>query len=145
MQSVFKNVYNRFKLHFDRHIFASLGKEQADMSVMEALAAEVIYALGNPTVGEFAATVGLSAPNASYRVQSLVRKGYVEKIPSDIDRREYHLRVTDKFKKVYTINEEYIEVVAQRMRDRFSKEDIEKFKEMLTVVSEELMPEARIK
>ena len=42
MQSVFKNVYNRFKLHFYRHIIASLGKEQADMSVMEARAAEVI-------------------------------------------------------------------------------------------------------
>ena len=142
MEKEFKAVYNRFKLHFYRHIFGTLNSAECEMSVMEALAAEVIYAMGEPTMSQFAAAVGISAPNATYRIQSLVKKGYVERIASTGDRREQHLRVTQKFIEHYAINEEYIGVVSRRIAERYSAEESRMFEEILGTISRELMPEA---
>lgn len=141
MEKAFKGIYNQFKLHFYRHIFGSLNKPGAEITVMEALAAEVIYALGSPTISQFAQAVGISGPNATYRVQSLVKKGYVERISSENDRREYHLKVTDRFLEFYAINEEYISLVSRRISERFGEEDTEKFRQMVNTISTELMPE----
>jgi len=141
LEKAFKEVYTRFKLHFYRHIFGTLNRAETELTVMEALAAEVIYAMGEPTMSQFAAAVGISAPNATYRVQSLVKKGYVERIASRTDRREQHLRVTRKFIDFYAINEEYISVISARIAERFPKEDTEKFAALLGTISGELMPE----
>lgn len=141
MEKAFQEVYNRFKLHFYRHIFGTLNSSEAELTVMEALAAEVIYAMGEPTMSQFAAAVGISAPNATYRIQSLVKKGYVERIASKTDRREQHLRVTQKFIEFYAINEEYISVISARIADRFPQKDTEKFEKLLRTLSSELMPE----
>lgn len=142
MEKEFKAVYNRFKLHFYRHIFGTLNSAENELSVMEALAAEVIYAMGEPTMSQFAAAVGISAPNATYRVQSLVKKGYVERIASKADRREQHLRVTRKFIDFYAINEEYIAIISARIAQRYSEAETEGFAELLRTISGELMPEA---
>ena len=37
-------------------------------------------ALEEPTINEFASFVNISSPNAAYKVNSLIQKGYVEKI-----------------------------------------------------------------
>ncbi len=142
MEKEFKAVYNRFKLHFYRHIFGTLNNADCEMTVMEALAAEVIYAMGEPTMSQFAAAVGISAPNATYRIQSLVKKGYVERIASTGDRREQHLRVTRKFIEHYAINEDYIGVVSKRIAERYSEEETRMFEGLLGTISRELMPEA---
>ena len=141
LERAFKEVYNRFKLHFYRHIFGTLNSSETELTVMEALAAEVIYAMGEPTMSQFAASVGISAPNATYRVQSLVKKGYVERVASKADRREQHLRVTQKFLDFYAINEEYISVISARIAERFSEAETEKFAALLNTISGELMPE----
>lgn len=144
MEQEFREVYNRFKMHFYRHIFGEAAAD-AELSVMEALAAEVIYALGRPTVSQFAAAVGISGPNATYRIQSLVRKGYISREYSSEDRRECRLSVTDKFLKAYAINEEYISVLSQRISERFTPEETALFEKIMVTMSKELMPEATIK
>ena len=144
MEQEFREVYNRFKMHFYRHIFGEAASD-AELSVMEALAAEVIYALGRPTVSQFAAAVGISGPNATYRIQSLVRKGYISREYSSEDRRECRLSVTDKFLKAYAINEEYISVLSRRISERFTPEETALFEKIMVTMSKELMPEATIK
>ena len=144
MEAAFKAVYNRFKLHFYRHIFGTLHAAEGKLTIMEALTAEVIYALGQPTMSQLASVIGISAPNATYRVQSLVKKGYAERIPSPTDRREQRLQVTRKFMDFYLINEEYIDVVVRRITQRFSAEDADKLRELLQVLSAELMPETEL-
>ena len=83
----------------------------------------------------------ISTPNAAYKIGSLVRKGYVEKIQSTTDRREYYLRPTQKYIDYYNISYSYLHTVVERARARFSPEDCAKLEEMLTIVSTELMPE----
>jgi len=71
------------------------------LSATEAFSVEVIYLLDRPTIGEFADFIGISQPNASYKVNSLVTKGYLERVSNDDDHREAHLLVTKKFLDYY--------------------------------------------
>ena len=50
-----------------------------------------------------------------------MKKGYLEKLPSDQDKREYHLRATDKFRAYYGVNHAYIRTVMGRIRERFTR------------------------
>ena len=71
----------------------------------------------------------------------MIKKGYVEKINSETDKREYHLRVTQKFLDYYNINNEYIHTVMERIKERFTPKQTEDLTEMLRIISRELMPE----
>ena len=81
----------------------------------------------------------MSTPNAAYKINSLVRKGYVEKTRSAQDRREYLLHVTPKYEAFCGAGDRVQSAVA-RIRERFSPEECAKFGEMLSVISEELLP-----
>lgn len=141
LEDIFQEVYAKFKLNFYRGIFQRVKGRLGSLNVTEAFAVEAIYALREPTIGEFAESIGISQPNATYKVNSLMKKGYIEKINSEKDKREYHLRVTQKFLDYYNINNEYIHTVMERIKARFTKEETEKFIEMLRIISRELMPE----
>ena len=98
-------------------------------------------AMGEPTIAEFSRMMGISTPNAAYKIGSLVKKGYVEKIQSTTDRREYFLRPTQKYIDYYSISYSYLHTVIERVRKRFPAEDCDKMEQMLSVISTELMPE----
>ena len=70
-----------------------------------------------------------------------MRKGYVEKIQSTVDRREYFLRPTQKYIDYYSISYSYLHTVVERAQQHFAPEDVQKLEEMLTIISTELMPE----
>ncbi len=59
----------------------------------------------------------ISTPNAAYKIGSLVKKGYVEKIQSTTDRREYFLRPTQKYIDYYSISYSYLHTVVERARE----------------------------
>jgi DNA-binding MarR family transcriptional regulator len=84
----------------------------------------------------------ISHPNATYKVGTLIRKGYIVKVNSTSDRREYHLQTTDRFQRYCAINTNYLEIVMQRIRNRFSSEEIAQFEQMFRIISQELMPES---
>ena len=95
------DLYRNLRLSHYRNLFGQLREKAGSLSATEAFSAEVIYLLNRPTIGEFADFIGISQPNASYKVNSLVTKGYLERISSDEDHREAHLRVTKKFLDYY--------------------------------------------
>lgn len=141
----FQKVYNRFKLLLYSRVFKEFGsKEEEGLSAMEVILMEIILALGEPTVNEFASMSTLSAPNAAYRINQLVKKGYISKIQSDKDKREFHLKVTDKYTEKYGDIFSYINKVSARIRDRFPAEDVEKLDVMLGIIAHELMKETNI-
>ena len=144
LEKAFSEIYTKFNLQFYSKIFSRFQHREASLSAVETFSVEAIYALGSPTVNEFASFTQISAPNAAYKVNNLIKKGYIRKIQSEQDKREYHLEVTEKFLEYYGITYDYITVVMDRIRQRFPEEDIVKFEEMLVVISKELMPEAEI-
>lgn len=141
LEENFNDVYTRFKLQFYKKIFSRFETREATLSAIETFSVEAIYALGNPTVNEFASFTQISPQNAAYKVNSLIKKGYVQKIQSEFDKREYHLQVTEKFMTYYGLSYDYIVLVMNRIRERFPEKDIEKLDEILGVIADELMPE----
>ena len=144
LKYAFFNVYTKFKLHFYQEIFQRFQNREASLTTVETFCMESIQALGSPTVNEFASFMRISPPNAAYKVNSLVKKGYINKVQSPDDRREYHLEVTQKYLDYYNISASYMVEVMDRIAARFSPEDCAKLEEMLTIVNQELMPEVDI-
>ena len=141
LEELFSQVYTKFKMHFYREVFSRFQSREASLTAVETLCMEVIAALKDPTVNEFASFVQISSPNAAYKVNSLIQKGYLEKAQSAQDRREYHLRPTEKYLDFYNVSNTYIEAVMARIRARFSQEEVAELERMLGIVSQELMPE----
>ena len=141
LEDVFSEVYTKFKLNFYRGIFERLQERESSLSASEAYAVEIIHSLREPTISRFAEFLQISLPNATYKVNTLVRKGYVVKVNSSTDRREYHLCTTPKFEQYYAINQNYVATVIKRIEERFSPEQANQFENMLYTISQELMPE----
>lgn len=141
LEKAFHEVYTKFKLHFYQKVFQRSDAAEAPLTTVEAICMEGIMALGEPTIAEFSRMMQISTPNAAYKINSLVQKGYVEKIQSETDKREYHLRPTQKYIEYFSISYAYLQTVVDRAKERFSEEDIDKLDEMLTIISRELMPE----
>lgn len=145
LEEVFSEVYNKFKLHFYKKMFERLDDRETSLTTVETFCMETIYAMNEPTVNEFATFLGISTPNAAYKVNSLVKKGYIEKIQSEDDKREYHLKPTKKYVDYYDISNAYRSRVMERASSRFSEEELEKLEKMLSIISEELMVEVQYK
>ena len=57
------------------------------------------------------------------------------------DRREYHLMLTEKYLRYRGLLSSYEQTVMQRIEARIPPEDVQKFDEILRIMSGELMPE----
>lgn len=145
LEEVFSEVYNKFKLHFYKKLFERLDDRETSLTTVETFCMETIYAMNEPTVNEFATFLGISTPNAAYKVNSLVKKGYIEKIQSEDDKREFHLKPTKKYVDYYDISNAYRSKVMERASSRFNEDELKKLEEMLSIISEELMKEVNYK
>lgn len=141
LEESFIRVYDRFKLQFYRKVFERVRERDGSLSAMEAFSLEVIKMLGQPTVGQFADFLNISQSNATYKVNNLIKKGYLERENSVTDRREYHLVLSEKFFKYAELFSSYEMLVMQRIKERLPAEDVETFDRILNVISSELMPE----
>ena len=102
---------------------------------------EATQLLNRPTINELGEFLKISQPNTAYKVNNLVRKGYLTKTRSEKDRREYILDVTDKFDEYQNMKNDYIHTVLERVKNSFSKADVETFTKILQSMSQDLMPE----
>ena len=137
----FEKVYDKFKLQFYRKVFELVRERDGSLSAMEAFSLEVIKMLDCPTIGQFAEFLNISQSNATYKVNSLIRKGYLERENSTSDRREYHLVLSEKYYNYIGLLTSYQQVVMERVKERFPPDVIDRADKMLEIISEELMPE----
>ena len=131
LEQIVKTAYKEFTLRFYHELFARFQDQETGLTAAEIFAAEAIRALGSPTVNEFADFMHVSTPNAAYK--------NVEKTRSAQDKREYLLHVTQKYE-TYCGAGDRVQNAVARIRERFSPEECAKFGEMLSVISEELLP-----
>ena len=143
LQDSFNRVYTKFKMHFYQKLFEKLQERETSLTTVETFCMEIIYALDKPTVAEFAEMADISSPNAAYKINNLVKKGYLKKVQSTEDKREYHLEVTQKYIDYYNISNTYLSEIMERIQNRFSPEELETLERMLDVISNELMPEVK--
>lgn len=141
LEKNFIKVYDKFKLQFYRQIFDVVREREGSLSAMEAFSLEVIAMLDRPTVGQFADFLNISQSNATYKVNCLTRKGYLERENSQADRREYYLVLTEKYLRYRELLSSYEQTVMRRIEQRVPPEDVQKFDEILQIIAAELMPE----
>ena len=134
----FVEIYDKFKLKFYRSVFELVREREGSLSAMEAFSLEVINMLSEPTVGQFADFLNISQSNATYKVASLIRKGYLTKENSGADRREYYLVLTPKYYGYVGRMDEAIVSAVGRAEQRYTQLDLEKFAALLDDVASEL-------
>jgi len=143
LEQHFNNMYDKFKLMlYDRALKERGSSAPGDLSLQEVIYMEIIIALGAPTVAEFSRYAKLSAPNTAYRLNKLEERGYIRRTRSDLDKREFRIEPSKRYREEYGVIFDYIHLVCDRIEERFTPSEIDKFEEMLGVISEELMPEA---
>ena len=135
----FHKVYTKFKLHFYKEVFKKWRDREVSLTTVETFCMEIIHALGKPAVSEFASFTSLSSANAADKINNLVKKGYLNKVQSDEDKRIYYLEVTKKYIDYYNISYQYLKEVMSKLEDRFTSEENKVLEKMLRVMSEEIM------
>lgn len=143
LESHFNNIYDKFKLMlYDRALKERGSNAPGDLSLQEVIYMEIIIALGSPTVAEFSKYSKLSASNTAYRLNKLEERGYIKRTRSDLDRREFRIEPSNRYREEYGVIFDYIHLVCDRIEKRFDPDEVDKLREMLGIISEELMPEA---
>ena len=137
----FEEVYTKFKMHFYREVFGRFSNREATLTTVETFCMEVIHAMEMPTVNEFASFINISPPNAAYKVNNLVKKGYLERIRSDRDKRECYLRPTQKYLDYFNISSKYEHTVWSRLEERLAPDELAALNRALEVMTTELMEE----
>ncbi|MGM1047363.1 MarR family winged helix-turn-helix transcriptional regulator [Paenibacillus uliginis] len=110
-----------------------------DISTVEMSCLEVVYFLKNPTYSELAEFLNISQPNATYRINKLIKKGYLTKVNDKKDRRIFYLQVTDKFMDYYCLNDNYLNNVIAELEKRCTANDIQQFEKMLNIITKDIM------
>ena len=80
---------------------------------------EVISQLGNPNITELASALQLTKPTVTVGIDKLIERNYVYKVPSDDDRRNSHLHLTDKGRQINAMHayahERFSELIAETL------------------------------
>ena len=119
-----KTLYEKVRLKNYRDLFSRVKERDGSLSATEAYAADVIYLLGDPTVSTFAETLGISQPNATYKINNLVSKGYAVRGSSDTDRRECRVSVGDRFFSYYDTGYPFIAESVEQLQKSYSPEEL---------------------
>ena len=130
------NLYKKFRLKNYRELFSRIREKPGSLSATEAFAVDVIYLLGHPTVTQLADTLGISQPNATYKVNNLVAKGYVSKSTSEDDRRECRLSVAERFYSYYDIRVPFLTDAVEKLKAQFTASELETFRRVLAALDE---------
>jgi DNA-binding MarR family transcriptional regulator len=137
LEREFDKLYLKFRNNYCKNLFSGVSGDKDSLSPTESYCVEAIYLLNRPTVHQFANYVNISQPNATYRISNLINKGYVRKVLSEDDRREYFLEITDKFAKNYGANASFNTQLMSNIREKFTQEEIvqlEKFMKKLNAI-----------
>ncbi len=126
-----KKLYEHFRLQHYRALFGRIREKDGSLSATEAYSADVIYLMGDPTVSAFAEVLGISQPNATYKINNLAAKGYVSRSVSDEDRRECRVSVGDRFFNYYNTDYPFISEGVKKLSQLYSPEQLAQFEHML--------------
>jgi DNA-binding MarR family transcriptional regulator len=96
-----------------------------DLSITEIHTIEAVGMYGSRTMSEIASKLDITMGTLTTAIDKLIKKGYVERSRSEIDRRIVNVSLTNKGKLAYRIHEKFhLDMVKEIMND-FSDEEEE--------------------
>lgn len=137
-KTILEDIITMANINFYTKIYSGFEKREATLSYTESMVVNIIDSLEKPTVNELVKILCISQPNISYKINTLVSKGYVEKVQSKEDGREFILRLTDRFKTYKKIAFSSISEVMDRLEEKLSKEDMENIYKSLGLIKAEM-------
>lgn len=144
LQQTLLRLYRQLRLISYRHIFGAIRERSGSLSATEAFSADVIQLLGTPTLSQFAQCLGISQPNATYKINNLVAKGYVEKVPSPGDRREIRLQPAGKLRMYLTSGEARFDHAVEALKETYTEEELALTARVLTSLLDETEKEEKL-
>lgn len=105
--------------------------DESQLEYYDTLYLSAISQAGRTTVSDLATSLGVTKPTVSVRVNKLVDEGYVTKVRSEEDGRVFWLTLSDKMKVAYSDEMRIAMAVEQELDDKYTKEEMERFAEML--------------
>ena len=127
-------TFQKLRLEFYRKIFTRVRERDGSLSAMEVFSLEIIYALGRPTIGQFARFIGISQSNATYKVNSLMKI----RQPSQEDGREYNLELSEKFYGYSDMLEENVRTITRNVLEQLTPEEIAVIDKAADILNKEL-------
>ena len=103
--------------------FEQEGFSDITMNQMHYL--EMIPKLGSPTSADLAESLGVTRPSVSAIVKKLIVTGYLTKTKSKIDGRVYFLNLTDKGIRFNKLHSEVHQILARRITENLTNDEIE--------------------
>lgn len=139
LEREFARLYYQFRANYCKNLFARMDGREGNLSATESYCAEVIFLLDRPSIHEFADYIKISLPNATYRINKLIGKGYIRKVTSEKDRREFKLEVTDKFLDYYGANDAFNANLMSRIKEEFSEDEVMILENMIKKIVDEIL------
>lgn len=127
----FAQLFRKYRLFCYRKLFAAVREKPGSLSATEAFSADIIHLLGSPTISQFADTIGISQPNATYKVNQLAAKGYLHKTVQAHDRREIALTTSEKFSGYFDENENEMQNKVAALSAQFTQEELKSAERVL--------------
>jgi len=98
---------------------------------------ELIFTMnGTCTASKIAELLHVSKPGVTLKLNELIRQGLVTKTPDPNDKRKNYLSVNEAAMPKYKIYRRQDNEAIRRITDHYSSEDIQKFCEMLNIISD---------
>lgn len=135
MFSELRKLDKKLRLMHYKSLFGRIKEKAGSLSATEAYSADVINLLEKPTIKEFADCLEISQPNATYKVASLIEKGYITKELSSNDRREWQLSMSEKFFGYFDTEDKSIENAVEKLKREFTEEELNVFGRMLKALN----------
>ncbi len=133
-------VYEKFRMNFYKSVCKEIEPNDDKLTVLETITLEVIDILNEPTVNDVARFLEISQPNAAYKIATLGKKGYLTKVQSKVDRREYHVILSDKYYEYSKGKNEDIKNMLCRLTENYNEKELENFDRMLNDINVAMEP-----
>lgn len=98
---------------------------------------EVIFSMnGKCTASKLAELLHISKPAVTLKINELIKQGLVTKSTDPEDRRKNYLSVNEDAVPKYKVYRRQDQAVIEKIMERYSQEDIDKFCHMLDIISD---------
>ena len=132
--NILEEIVRKTKLHFYRSVFREFEDSDKPLSIEESMLLEVIDYLDKPSINDLVNFLHISQPNMSYKVNVLVKKGYVRKVKSNKDQRFLHVVLTEDYLSYKQKKNEFTKDAMTRAEEKLNQKEIENLYHSLYLV-----------
>ncbi|MDR3574014.1 MAG: MarR family transcriptional regulator [Anaerolineaceae bacterium] len=108
--------------------------ELSDLSMKQIIYLEMITRLEKPTFSDLAVRFNVTKPSVTAIIAKLIQKGYVRKIQSNDDRRNFYIVLTEKGQMVNEKHQNLHRRIAERLSQKLSLTELNQLQELLNKI-----------